>query len=361
MDAAKKQRYIFIAVINILSLAAFGVLAALLLSLKTSLSSQLAASRWNSGEERFSQISVFYSDNSRTDLNGVYTMRVNIDKKLSENSVEAVSPNARLWIDAFSASVPMSVSSSRSDHTVTADVNCIATGGDYFLFHPLKLLSGCYYSDNDLMQDRVILDSNLAWQLFGSNNIQGMTVVINGQRFYIAGVIFPDDDSASEYAAGEKPVMYMSYTALDKLMSGAPTAINSYEACLPDPVTGLAEKIIRDASGADDKNIRILNNTERYSLKNLWKIAFDGGKRAVSEYPFVYPFWENAARIVEERAASVFTAMLIFLIVPLLTVCGLLRLLIKRRRLILKSAADRLVSAFTNLRNASKSKRQNTF
>ncbi|MBQ8825946.1 MAG: ABC transporter permease [Oscillospiraceae bacterium] len=361
MDAAKKQRYIFIAVINILSIAVFAVLTAVLFFLRESLPSQLAASRWNSGEERFSQVSVFYSDDSRTDLNGVYTMRVNIEKKLAENSVEAASPNARLWIDAFSTSLPLSVSSSRSDHTVTADVNCIATGGDYFLFHPLKLLSGCYYSENDLMQDRVILDHNLAWQLFGSNDIEGMTVVINGQRFYIAGVILPDSDSASDYADGETPVMYMSYTALDKLMSGVPTAINSYEACLPDPVTGLAEKIIRDVSGADDKNIRVISNTERYSLKNLWNIAFDGGKRAVSEYPFVYPFWENAARIVEERAASVFTAVLVSLIIPLLTLCGLLRLLIKRRRLILKSAADRIVTAFANHRNASKSKRQNTF
>lgn len=361
MDAAKKQRYIFIAVINILSITVFAVLTAVLYGLKASLPSQLAASRWNSSEERYSQISVFYSNSSRTDLNGIYTMRVNIDKKLAENSVEPSKPGARMWIDAFSASVPLSVSSTRSDHTVTADAHVIATGGDYFIFHPLKLLSGSYYSDSDLMQDRVVLDHNLAWQLFGSNDIEGMTVVINGQRFYIAGVILPDDDSASEYAMGTVPVMYMSYTALDKLMSGVPTAINSYEACLPDPVTGLAEKIIRDVSGADDKNIRILSNTERFSFVNLWKIAFDGGKRAVSDYPIVYPFWENAARITEERAASVFTAMLISLIIPLLTVCGLLRLLIKSRRLILKSAADRIVTAFTNHRNASKSKRQKKF
>ncbi|MBQ8781217.1 MAG: ABC transporter permease [Oscillospiraceae bacterium] len=347
MNTAKRQRYIFIAAANTVSLIAFAAMLILILNLKTALPPQLAASRWNGGEGRFSQISVFYSETAKTDLNTVYTMRVNVDRKLAENSVEAEDPDARLWIDAFSAPASLSVSSQRSDHTVTADVNCIATGGDYFLFHPLKLLSGCYYSEDDLMQDRVILDNNLAWQLFGSNDIQGMTVVINGQRFYIAGVILPDGDSATEYAMGEKPVMYMSYTAIEKLTGGSPPLITSYEACLPDPVTGLAESIVRDVSQADDKNIRIVNNTERFSLKSLWKRTFDGGKSAAEFYPMAYPFWENAARITEERASDAFAAALAFLIIPVCTALFLLRALYRKLRLILGSAVKKLAEAVT--------------
>lgn len=349
MDAAKKQRYIFIAAVNAVSITAFVILTIILFSLKNQLPSQLAASRWDNGSGgRFTQLSVFYSANKSTDLNNIYTMRVDINSKLKENSVSAPNPNARIWVDAFSGELPITVSTTRSDHTTSVEVRCIPTGGDYFFFHPLELVSGHYYSDNDLMQDRVVIDDNLAWQLFGSSDVCGMPVIIENKYFYIAGVIRQDRDSATEYAAGTVPVMYMSFTAADTLTDGL-AGISSYEVCMPDPVTGLAEKILREVSSADDKHIRILDNTRRLSLKKLYETAFDGGKRMVAEYPMVYPFWENAARIVDERAASVFTAMLVFLIVPLLTLCGLLRLLIKRRRLILKSAADRIISAVKSI------------
>lgn len=347
MDDIKKQRYKFIAAVNAISIVGLAVMLIILFNLKSALPSQLAAERWNSSDERFAQVSLFYSETNRTDLNNIYTMRVNIEKKLAENSVEAASPDARMWIDAFSAPMALSVSSQRSDYTVTADANCFATGGDFFKFHPLKLLSGCYYSDEDLMQDRVILDNDLAWQLFGSYDIQGMTVVINGQRFYIAGVILPDDDTASEYARGETPVMYMSYTAAERLTEGNPPLITSYEVCLPDPVTGLAENIVRDVSGADDKNIRIVNNTERFSLKSLWKRTFDGGKSAAEFYPMAYPFWENAARITEERASDTFAAALAFAVIPFCTALVLLGRLYRKLRFILGSAVKKLAEAVT--------------
>lgn len=46
------------------------------------------------------------------------------------------------------------------------------------MFHPLKLITGSYFSGNDLMQDYCIIDQDAAWQLFGSNDVVGMTVYI---------------------------------------------------------------------------------------------------------------------------------------------------------------------------------------
>lgn len=359
MDEAKKQRRIFIAAINAASLLALAVLTAVLLHLSSILPSQNTVSRWNGSGERFSQISVFYSDAELTDLNRIYTMRVDIDKKLAENSISPANNNARSWIDAFSAETKLTVSSVRSDHTFTSEARCIATGGDYFIFHPLKLLSGSYYSDSDLMQDRVVIDNNLAWQLFGSYDVAGMNILINGEYFYIAGVILPDSDKATEYVTGTAPAIYISYTALEKLSGGTASAINCYEVCLPDPVTGLAEKITRDVSHADDKHIRIINNSERFSLLNLWKIVSEGEKRVVSDYPMVYPFWENAARITEEKAADILAAMIFTLIIPVLTVIMLIRRLIVNRRLILHSAAEKLIAALHNIANILRRKRRN--
>lgn len=364
MNSLKKQRYIFLAVLNGVCLVAFAVLTIVLSSITSSLPSQHMASRWSKSEnQRFSQLSVFYSAGSAIDLNTVYTMRVNIDKKLTENSVEALNPNARTWFDAFSTPAHLTVNSSRSDYTVSSEVNCIATGGDYFLFHPLKLLSGSYYSDSDLMQDRVILDETLAWQLFGSNDIVGMTVVINEKRFYIAGVVLPDEDSASEYVYGSKPKMYISYTGLSNLLGDAAPYITAYEACIPNPVTGLAEKILSETAGLreDDNTVKLVANSERYSLKKLAEIALDNGKRAVIDSPLVYPFWENAARITEERAASVLLAAAIMLIVPLLTLLYFTGKLIRMRKKLLKSAVEKISAALHRIKfNLSRGKAEKT-
>ena len=36
-------------------------------------------------------------------------------------------------------------------------------------------MSGSYFQEGDLMQDLVLLDEELAWILFGSSDLQGLT------------------------------------------------------------------------------------------------------------------------------------------------------------------------------------------
>ena len=45
------------------------------------------------------------------------------------------------------------------------------------------------YPENDFMQDRVVLDETLAWQLFGGFDVAGLSVTIDGKPFYVAGVV----------------------------------------------------------------------------------------------------------------------------------------------------------------------------
>ena len=54
-----------------------------------------------------------------------------------------------------------------------AQVKVTGVGGDYFRFHPLKLRSGSYLMETDLMKDRVLLDEELAWKLFGGMELTG--------------------------------------------------------------------------------------------------------------------------------------------------------------------------------------------
>ena len=55
------------------------------------------------------------------------------------------------------------------------------------MFHPLKLITGAYFSGNDLMQDYCIIDQDAAWQLFGSNDVVGMTVYFGNVPHIVTG------------------------------------------------------------------------------------------------------------------------------------------------------------------------------
>ena len=75
-----------------------------------------------------------------------------------------------VYTDAYCAFGKTSVT---GDHG-SSDASVVAVGGNYFLFHPLDLVSGTYFSESDVMHDRVVLDETLAWKLFGGSNLTGM-------------------------------------------------------------------------------------------------------------------------------------------------------------------------------------------
>lgn len=71
-------------------------------------------------------------------------------------------------------------------------------GGEWFSFHPLTLRSGSYINEDSLMHDQVLLDEKLAWQIFGSYELAGMTVTIGDKPFVVAGVVAIESDKASQ-------------------------------------------------------------------------------------------------------------------------------------------------------------------
>ena len=174
---------------------------------------QSAADVWRGGsDERFAQVSAFLPVNGTIDLDSIRSFRATLEDAFVQNSIFAPEPDAqdpsadtsaRLYADAYSGSTQLSVSG-KSPGSVT--VTAIGVGGDYFLFHPLQLLSGGYVSDEDYMADRVVLDAQTAFNLFGSSDVAGMEVTINGKTFPIAGVVKSEDDFATAAAldAGAK-------------------------------------------------------------------------------------------------------------------------------------------------------------
>ena len=229
-----KRKHIVLIVINGISLLFFALMTLAASMIKNSLPDQHTVERWSDGSERYAQVSIVTDEMFAINTDGVFTARVDIGKKLVENSLVSEKANARIWVDAFSSgNVKMTVS---SDYGNT-EVQTIITGGDFFLFHPLELLSGYYYSDDNLMYDRVLIDETLAWQLYGASDIAGKPVLIGTKYFYIAGVFRKSDNSETEKLLGESPMMFMPYQGYEIL--GNDPYFSCYEACLPDPVLSL--------------------------------------------------------------------------------------------------------------------------
>ena len=273
--------------------------------------SQQMAERWSEKKD-VSQISCFFSPNAGITSDRIESFRHSLDTALQEASIVQESPNAdaRLWADAYSADGQITVSSDRS--TLTADA--IGIGGDFFQFHPLQLLDGGYFSESYLNQDYCILDEDSAWQLFGSNDIAGMTVTINNIPHIVAGVVERDDGRLAEAAGLDSTVIYVSYSTLSSL--GSCNGINHYEIVMPNPVKGYAYDYVKGNIGVAEKEVEIVENSTRYELLNRFQVLADFGTRSMNGKAIIYPYWENIARGYEDIIALITLFAVLFLLYP---------------------------------------------
>ncbi|MFR7742653.1 MAG: ABC transporter permease [Acutalibacteraceae bacterium] len=112
---------------------------------------------------------------------------------------------------------------------------------------------------DELYGDRVVLDAQTAFNLFGSSDVAGMEVTINGETFPIAGVVKSEDDFATAAAldagaeassdptgvqSASKAMIYMSYAALER-HGGAAHRLLARSSC-PTPVSGFAKKLMTE-------------------------------------------------------------------------------------------------------------------
>lgn len=296
----------------------------------TALLTQSAADTWRGeSEDRFAQVSVFLPVDGTKTLDDIRMFRQSLEDAFVRDSMEAPEGGS-LYTDAYSGQTSLSVSSASGSSTVTA----IGVGGDFFLFHPLPLRSGSYLTGEDYMADRVVLDEQTAWALFGSSDAAGMEVTINGVTYPVAGVVAREDDHASRAALTAEDaqnaktataLVFMSYEALNNISE---TPIDCYEIVLPDPVSGYGKKLVSDNFSAG--NGAIVQNTDRYSVPRLWTVLTGFGTRVMSRQGVIYPYWENAARMTETYAALYLLLGVLFALMPVVCLVIVLVKLVKR-------------------------------
>jgi len=328
------KKIVLIAV-NALCLIAFIICLSTSASIINPLRSQQAARAWGGQSgERFAQVSVFFPETYMFSEDSLHSIHASIDKSLLAISLEET-PGRNLYTDAWSAFGEVSIADSRGP--VSASV--VGVGGDFFLFHPLYLRSGSYLSPNDIMKDRVLIDEELAWRLFGSSQLAGFEITINDRPFTIAGVISRESDFASSMAYTGGLGLFMSYEALYELTYGD-ARISNYEIVMPDPITGFALNAVNEAF--PDPVVHVVENSTRFSLGNSFAAIGAFGERSMRTEAIEYPYWENAARLVEDWLALLLIFTLLFVAFPV--VCGvvysvkLIRLLLRQGKKAVKKA-----------------------
>lgn len=280
---------------------------------------QNGAMRWDP-EGGAAQVSCFLTENVLIDEFQIMGFEHELEQMLNEVLPEEEGPfqnmpereeDKRLFIDAYSAVGTVSVSSQMGDLN---DAAAIGVGGDFFLFHPLQLVSGSYFSGSDLMQDSIILDEDAAWLLFGSSDIMGMSVMIGGVPHYVSGVVKRPDGRMAEGAGLDKTVVFLSYDSLSKYGTGA--RISTYEVIAPNPVKNYLSTAVKEHLGVSQDDMAVVENSSRYSLENMIPVILDFGTRSMQNAAIRFPYWENIARGWEDVRGTLLVLQFILLLIP---------------------------------------------
>lgn len=276
------------------------------------LDSQYAAVRWQGDSDMpFAQLSCYMPRGEKLGMKELYTLKSALYQKLKDASLDPEA--AGLYNDAWSAGGTVRVSGSRR----SGEVQAVAVGGRFFDFHPLRLVSGSYLSPDDLMDDRVLLDEETAWMLFGASDLAGMSLSVNGVPFVVAGVYAHPDDRFSRRAGEGEMCVYLSYDAFLRLYPEQ-EGVDCYELVMADPVRGFARASVQEKFPV--KNAGIVENSARFTTEALLRLLKNRSTRSMQLSAAAYPRWENAARAAEDSAARWLELAIVCALLP----CALL-------------------------------------
>lgn len=254
-------------------------------------------------------------DDDKSDDNPVV---VETQEITDDNEVVINDPLLGPYTYAFSGKGTIDIASSNESFNKVSGANVIGVGGDFYLFHPMTLLSGSFIGPDDLLKDGVVLDANTAFKLFGSADIVGMEVDINNKPYFVRGVVAVNDNRMSKKAGSDGGYIFMDYEAL--LKDGVTSGVDTIEFVSTDPYSGYLFTFLNTTENTNlsKDDIKVVQNTGRFTPgKLLTYVLSEWGVRSMVRSPIVYPYWENIARAYEDIFAFllVIEAILIVFIV----------------------------------------------
>lgn len=283
--------------------------------LKNQLTHEMVADQWDK-EGGTAHISVYFSESEKYGLKDSLDATAfrlenwyqQILKELENASITVdteQNPTARLAVYGYSASGKIQLNTEHGN----AEVKAYGVGGDFFQFHPLKLVYGSYFSESDLMQDRIVIDTETAWKLFGSNDVVGMFVKIDGIPHMVVGVYERESGHFNDAAGNDESCAYVSHSTLYE--HGQYHGLETAEYLIPNPVSGFAAGLVQTQySGMD---VEIVENQKRYDFLPLLNVIRAFGTRSMGLSGITFPYWENIARGYEDVLAGLLLLELICL------------------------------------------------
>ncbi|MBR5682560.1 MAG: ABC transporter permease [Ruminococcus sp.] len=353
----------FIAALNAAAIIGAVILTAAGGSAAESQKYNFTAERIEKGSDYdYGQVSCFFSADSGFDKNAAAGVKNQIYSSLKSVSVipgegEDIVPHA-YSADAGTATVS-------GDRNGQSQAKVTVVGGDFFLFRGFGLLNGSFFSDRNFLQDGAVIDKELAWRLYGSVEIAGEKLYINGEEMYISGVIDTPGTKPEKKSIDDIPRAYITYKAAGPIFGSAYsdmwkgseqrepefTKVTCYECAIPEPVEHFAYNSVKgQLAEAYKGNISIVNNAERFLPSKRVKALKKLDRYIVRNDSVVYPFWENASRLTELRLSFIYGGRRLLLAIPLITFICLLALAYKRFRQNkddLKDAIERFFSSKT--------------
>lgn len=375
----KNKKIVVIACVNALSLIGTLVLTIAGNSLAKSQSYNYMAQKWDS-TGGCSQVSCFFAEDAGVTVDNIGGVKASMLTALQNISV-IPEENQKLVTEAYSTSAGEAVV--RSDTTNgRSNAELTAVGGDFFLFRNFDFIDGSYFSENDIMQDGAVIDRNLAWALYGSDRVSGKNIYIDGVKFYIAGVIDTPQTKYEKKTVGENPIAYISYDGANLLNSNSSTKtdkndftdnggfmdtglkkITCYECIMPDPVENYAYNAVDGYFKSYEGKYTIVSNSERFKPSVRAKAHKNLADYAVVSNSVIYPYWENASRIVEFKLTSVYFYRRLTYIIPVLTLLYLLIILWKTagwaRRKAIDWTRDKITRIIYNHNEKQRKKKEN--
>lgn len=275
---------------------------------------QQAAARWSEDDD-YAQLSCFYPVTEQPTDFDFQSLHHSIEEALKNAAMESETEGAKLFIDAYSMTGSLTLSTDNAD----MEVKAIGVSEEFFQFHPISLLKGSYFDENMLMKDGIILDEDAAFTLYGSNDVVGMPVFVGNSQYYIRGVVERDDGYLAKKAGLDSSVCYVPAETLLNL--GIVEGSYTYEVLMPNPVDGFAKDILVTALNDTEGRLDVVENSARYLPEARKEILWDYAVRSMSSKGILYPYWENEARAMEDIAAALYAGQMVtFVVAAVLTI-----------------------------------------
>jgi hypothetical protein len=286
----------------------------------------------------YTQVSAFLARGAGYDYMRFMQFRDSLLKKYETDGMTPSAEGAHLWLDAASGTVEgITV---KSEKRSAANISATAIIGDFFFFHPTKLLSGQAIVPDAASKDVIMLDAQTAWDAFGSYNVIGARAEINGVPCIVGGVFQKDEGDVSAHR------IYVSYEILMNILPGA--ELNTLEFVLPGPVSGYGLQVMyneADKTGLlaqiPEENRVIVENSARFNGSTLMKTLTHFDEFVSQTKAIALPYWENAARVATVTAAVYLLLAIVFAVFPCVVILILVVKVYRRRGLLKPWIIDR--------------------